>query len=76
MIHYLKTYFVAKDLRKHNNAISLISLNIILFHAFSLNVWEYLKYHQQQYYHKQLKNHGHIQIIYFFILSTEKSFET
>ena len=53
------SYFVAKDSLKLNNQICpyLLNLNIILHHAFSLNIYEHLKYHQHQYYDNQLKNH-------------------
>ena len=49
MVHYFKTYFVTKDPRKLNIAINtcLKNLKVILSHMFfSLNISEYLKYHQ------------------------------
>ena len=65
------THFVAKDLLNVNNAINtcLINLKIILYHASSLNIYEYLKYHQHQYHHNQLKNYRHPYNPVFFILS-------
>ena len=47
---------LGNDPLKLNNAINtcLMNPNIILYYAFSLNIYEYLKYHQHQYYH--LKN--------------------
>ena len=50
MVPYLKTHFVAKDPLKLNDEITtcLINLNIALYHAFSLNIYENLKYHQHQ----------------------------
>ena len=65
MVNYLGTHFVANDLLKLINAINtcLINLIVILYHAFSLNIYEYLKYHQHQYYHTQLKNNKQIHII-------------
>ena len=54
----------ANDSLKLNNPINncSITLNIILYHAFSPNIFEYLKYNQHQHYHNQLKNHRHIRI--------------
>ena len=54
MAHCLKTH-IAKDLLKLNNALDtcLIDLNIILYHAFPLNIYEHIKCHQHQYYHNQ-----------------------
>ena len=52
------THLVAKDPVELNNAISacLINLNIVLYHASSLNIYKYLN-------DNQLKNHRHIHII-------------
>ena len=62
---------LANDPIKSNNAINtcLINLNIILFFAFSLNIYEYPKHRQLQ---NSQKNYSNIHII----LSAEKSFET
>ena len=51
---------------KFNNAINtcLINLNIISYHAFLLNIYEYPRNHQYQYY--QLKNHTYICVVRFF----------
>ena len=55
----------------------LVKPNIILYHAFSLNIYKYSKYHQHKYCHNQLKNQRHIHITQSFlyyqlkILSTE-----
>ena len=59
------THFVAKDLLKLDNAINtyLINLNITLYPAFLVNIYEYLKYHHNQYYHNQPQNHIHIHIV-------------
>ena len=49
-----------------NNSINIFFLtnpNIILCHFYSLNIYEYPKYHQNQYYHNRLKVHIHIHII-------------
>ena len=53
----------------------LINLNIMIYNTSSLNIYEYIKYHQHQYNHNQLKNHRQIYVIHVFILSTERSFE-
>ena len=59
---------LAIDPLKPNNALNtcLVDLNIITYHAFSLNIYEYVKYCQHQYYHNQLKNHRHIRIRQYF----------
>ena len=65
MINYLKIHLVAKNpliLYNVKNT-CLINLEIISYYASSLNIYEYLKYHQHQYYHNQLKSHRHIHII-------------
>ena len=50
-----------------NNPINIfiINPNIILYRVFSLNIYEYPKYQQHQYYHNRLKNHRHIRVIQF-----------
>ena len=54
----------------------LSNLDIILYLDCSLNIYEYLKYHQHQYYHNQLTNDSHIHMIQsFFILSTDNFFK-
>ena len=43
---------------------------------FSLNICEYYKYYQYQYYYNKQKNHTRIHLIMtFFMLSTVKSFD-
>ena len=48
-----------------NNSIKffVINPNIISYCVFSLDIYEYPKYHQHQYYYNQLKNHRYINII-------------
>ena len=41
----------------------LINPNIILYCIFSLNIYEYPKHHEHQYYHNRIKNHRDILII-------------
>ena len=44
-----------------NNPINIFLINPnISYHIFSLNIYEYPKYHQHQCYHNQLKNHRNI----------------
>ena len=43
--------------------ILFLNLDIISYRVFSLNIYEYPKYQQHQYYHNRLKNHRHIRII-------------
>ena len=54
------THLVAKDPVKLNNA------KKNLHQAFSLNIYEYLKYNQHQFYHYELRNHRHIPISQYF----------
>ena len=56
-----------EDPPKLNNSINIClrNPNIILHYALSLNIYEYLKHHQLQCYHNQLKNHTHIRIAQF-----------
>ena len=53
---------MANDPPKLNNVINifLINLNITLYHAFLINIYEYLKRNQHQYYYNQFKNRTHI----------------
>ena len=53
---------VATDPLKLFNVINtcLINANVILHYSFSLNIYEYVDYHQHQYLHNQSKNHTHI----------------
>ena len=64
----------SNDLPNLNNPIKFFNINIILHHAFSLNAYEYPRYHQHQYYHNQLKNHTHSHIV-FYMFSTVKAIE-
>ena len=52
----------------NSNPINIFSINSnILYCAFSLNMYEYPKHYEHQYYHNQLKNHGHP--VFFHIIS-------
>ena len=67
---------LVNDLLKLSNTINncLINVNIILYFVFSLNIYEFLKYHQYQIFYNQLKNHTHIYIVQF-LSSTAKIFK-
>ena len=51
---------------------SKINPNIILYLAFSLNIYGYPKHQQHQYYHNRLEDHGHIRIIQSFHFTNQK----
>ena len=65
----------AYDPPKRNNPINIFLIDLNIYHAFLLNIYEYLKYHQHQYYHNQLENYTHTCSPVFFVLSTITTFE-
>ena len=54
---------VRHTLKILQHLLQITNVNIILYHASSLNIYEDLKYHQHQYYHNQLKNHKQIHLV-------------
>lgn len=70
----MKKYLEANDLLKFtimqalNNPIKtfLINLNVISCCIYLLNIFEYPKHYQHQYYHNRLKNYTNTHIIQFF----------
>ena len=54
-------YFVANDSSKLSKHFSM-NLNVVLFHSFSLNICEYLKYKEHPCHQNQQKNYARIHI--------------